>query len=506
MGKSKVWRGVRMWPMEPSAEPDASPRRVSLPAGWGNAAAEGLAALAPGISDTTLVDAAESWIGPIAASAKRAGMDGPLSDRLHALLLHRQAAPSEAIWRGRNCRDVTELEIGFVFNLAAFHDHGIGFDVEAFGLAVETAVLALTLASPSSPRLALGIAGLAGLLAALGLRYGDPTSFDIARSIAALLRYRAEIASRDMAARYGAVHPRVNTPPPGPCVLLGLAQAVASAYRSAATIVDLRHETLTAIAEAGPVEALLGIETVGIAPEFSPLGPAGELSRASRAFLAARGMSAEAALVAMLRGEVPLAVATADDHAAMHQAVAPFIQTLPLPFIASGPRPVAVPKPVRRELPARRTGYTQKATVGGHRLYLRTGEYGDGQLGEIFLTLPKEGAALHGLMNNFAIAISLGLQHGVPLATLVEAFTFTRFGPAGTVEGDPAVAAATSILDYAFRNLAANYLGRHDIPEAQPEFTVSVCEVAPLLPLDLPANAAARVRRGAFRIITKQAS
>ena len=101
---------------------------------------------------------------------------------------------------------------------------------------------------------------------------------------------------------------------------------------------------------------------------------------------------------------------------------------------------------------------------GGHKLYLRTGEYADGQLGEIFLALHKEGAAFRGLMDNFAVAVSLGLQHGVPLESFVEAFTFTRFGPAGAVEGDPAVRTATSLLDYAFRHLAANYLGRRDIP------------------------------------------
>ena len=94
---------------------------------------------------------------------------------------------------------------------------------------------------------------------------------------------------------------------------------------------------------------------------------------------------------------------------------------------------------------------------------LRTGEYDDGTLGEVFIALHKEGAAFRGLMDNFAVAVSLGLQHGVPLEAFVEAFTFTRFGPAGAVEGDPAVAQATSLLDYAFRHLAANYLGRRDI-------------------------------------------
>src|SRR6202007_804126 len=116
------------------------------------------------------------------------------------------------------------------------------------------------------------------------------------------------------------------------------------------------------------------------------------------------------------------------------------------------------PNRCARALPPRRAGYTQKAAVGGHRLYLRTGEYDDGSLGEVFIALHKEGAAFRGLMDNFAVAVSLGLQHGVPLEAFVEAFTFTRFGPAGAVEGDAAVTHATSLLDYAFRHLAANYL------------------------------------------------
>ena len=140
-------------------------------------------------------------------------------------------------------------------------------------------------------------------------------------------------------------------------------------------------------------------------------------------------------------------------------------------------------------------------------MFLRTGEYDDGTLGEIFIALQKEGAAFRGLMDNFATAVSLGLQHGVKLETFVEAFTFTRFGPAGAVEGDPAVRNATSLIDYAFRHLAANYLGRHDIPEAEiePADTVGhgARDQAPLLPLELPAEASPRARRRGFRVVSK---
>ncbi|PNG27242.1 vitamin B12-dependent ribonucleotide reductase [Methylocella silvestris] len=122
----------------------------------------------------------------------------------------------------------------------------------------------------------------------------------------------------------------------------------------------------------------------------------------------------------------------------------------------------------RERLPDRRKGYTQKAVVGGHKVYLRTGEYGDGRIGEIFIDMHKEGAAFRSLMNNFAIAISVGLQYGVPLDEYVDAFTFTRFEPAGLVQGNDAIKNATSILDYIFRELAISYLGRNDLAHIDP--------------------------------------
>jgi ribonucleoside-diphosphate reductase alpha chain len=117
----------------------------------------------------------------------------------------------------------------------------------------------------------------------------------------------------------------------------------------------------------------------------------------------------------------------------------------------------------RHRLPERRKGYTQKAIVGGHKVYLRTGEYEDGTLGEVFIDMHKEGAAFRSLMNNFAIAISIGLQYGVPLEEYVEAYTFTRFEPNGVVEGNDTIKMSTSILDYLFRELAISYLGRNDL-------------------------------------------
>ena len=117
----------------------------------------------------------------------------------------------------------------------------------------------------------------------------------------------------------------------------------------------------------------------------------------------------------------------------------------------------------RKELPNRRKGFTQKASIGGHKLYIHTGEYPDGSLGEIFLDMHKEGASFRGLMSCFAIAVSLGLQHGVPLDEYVNAYTFTKFDPSGMVQG------SKSIMDYIFRELAVHYNERDDLAHVKPD-------------------------------------
>jgi ribonucleoside-diphosphate reductase alpha chain len=124
---------------------------------------------------------------------------------------------------------------------------------------------------------------------------------------------------------------------------------------------------------------------------------------------------------------------------------------------------------LRRQLPNRRAGYTQKAKIGGHSIFIRTGEYDDGTLGEIFLDMHKEGAAFRSLLNSFAIAVSLGLQYGVPLDEYVDAFTFSRFEPNGMVQGHDYVKMATSVIDYIFRDLAISYLKRSDLGQIKPD-------------------------------------
>jgi ribonucleoside-diphosphate reductase alpha chain len=498
----RTWHGVRMRRTEASPDPDASARPVTLPASWDDSAAAALAALAavfPNKGSVTLAGTAQAWIGPIAAAAADAGLEIPLADRLHRLLLLRRGAPTEAVWRLE-----ADNGPGFVLNLPAFLDGDGQLDLADLAEAVETAVIALSFAAPHVRDIDVGIADLAGLLAALGIDYSSNSARDIARCLAAILRGRADAASGRLARLTGPVRPAAfDWPiPPAQAVVRGLPEAARAARQAAAGVEGLGHRATTAIVRPGLTEALLGCETGGIAPAFSAISHGGGLTRAARAWLGVSGITAEEALAAALAGGHPIPLHGAAAHAEMHDAVAPFMHAMP-------PRPVPLATQsapaFRRELPGRRAGYTQKASVGGHKLFLRTGEYEDGALGEIFVALQKEGAAFRGLMDSFAHAVSLGLQHGVPLERFVEAFTFTRFGPAGVVDGDPAVRAATSLLDYAFRHLAANYLGRRDIPEAEIEEADTVGDgirdQSPLLPLELPAEASPQARRRGLRVV-----
>eukprot|EP01037_Dinobryon_pediforme_P012400 gene12400-12486_t len=466
----RSWHGVRTRKALATPDPDSDARRVVLPASWDDRAAAALAALAPGEGPVTLQDAASGWIGPIALRAQRAGIETDIATGLHDLLLSRRGTASDQVWRGGGFKSP-----GFVMNLPAFHDPEHGFDTQAFAQAAELAATAMALLSPASATLCIGMTDLAGLLAATGLDYDSDAARAAAGALAFVLRVQADRASAELANRFGALSEAEPITAPN--------HPIAGKIAAIANAAPLRHVATTAISAPCLAEALLGVETGGIAPAFSPLTDAGTLTATARATLAARSMTVEAALAATLAGRSPFAQPGSAAHAAMHDAVAPYLHAMPA-------RPIAAPATeTRRTLPARRAGYTQKASVAGHKLFLRTGEYADGALGEIFIGLHKEGPAFRGLMDNFAIAVSLGLQNGVKLSDYVEAFTFTRFGPAGTVEGDPAVARATSLLDYVFRNLAANYLGQTDLPEAEDEAYDTLGDGArdraPLLPLDL---------------------
>ncbi len=499
-----IWPGVRMRRIAARPDADSEPRQVNLPASWESEAAVALAGLAPGDGPVDLARASDGWIVPIAVQARRAGLDERIGARLAELLLLRRGAPDEAIWRG-----VDAPEPGFVLNLTAFHTSDEGFDAAGFADAARLAATALALHAPAADRIRVGAADLAGLLAVLGLDYDSAEARSTAAALFALMRAAADFASGEMAERFGAVaRARPVEAAPARTAIPGLSRLAAEWQQKAAALPGRRHVATVSSSPAGAVEGLLGVETGGIAPAFAPLDDGGGLTRTARASLAARGLSTEAALAATLAGRALFTPVAAAAHRAMQDAVAPFVHALPPVAVPSALPDPAGREATRRELPSKRRGYTQKAAIGGHKLYLRTGEYADGTLGEIFVGLHKEGAAFRGLMDCFSIAVSLGLQHGVKLEEFVDAFAYTRFGPAGAVEGDPGVARATSMLDYAFRHLAVNYLGRTDLREPVEDETADVTgdgahERTPLLPLDLPQEEAVRPRRRGLRLVSR---
>lgn len=509
MKTSRAWNGVRLRWVSAAGDPDRDPVRVLVPASWDDGAAAAVAAIMPQARMASLPDLAEAWIAPAALGADEAGLfaQPAFAAALHDLLLRRRAAPGQAIWQ--RSAEAAEAAPRFVFSLPAFLETDGRFDICGFSDAVEIATVALTVLRPEARRLALGFADLDGLLAGLGLDYDSQPARDVAACIAALLRGRAETVSARLAGiTQQSFCAESWGPPPAQTVVPGLAEAARATFAEAAALPRWGHESLAALTEADAAEALLGVETTGLAPAFARTGPTGVITRATRLGLAARGLSPEAALAKALQGEAVLPVASAAGHGAMHIAVARIIPVQPIRAIRAAPqaevaRPVSPPAAAALELPVRRSGTMQKASVGGHRLYLRTAEYEDGKLGEIGITVQKETPAFRALMDAFATAVSIGLQHGVPLEPFVEAFIGTRFGTAGPVEGDPAVGAATSIIDYVFRHLAVAHLGRMiPEPEEAPAPAASaVIEPGPTLPLDLPLDAP-EARRRRLRLVS----
>lgn len=491
----KSWHGIKLAQIPAQADPDSNIRDINLPAAWGAEATNALAAiLPPGVND--IRQGCEAWIRPIALRAQTIGLTDDIGAELHRLIATRAGAPSGDVWRGQ-----TSMMPGFIYHLAAFLDEGDGFDHAAFATAIRLGVTALTLTNPSAHRLAISFTDLNLLLCRLGVPYDSALAQEIAVTLVSFMAAQADIASSALLARGTAPgHPIETTPLPGGCAIEGLHDAACAAQRQAAGLGVRRHESLLGFSADAPVQALLGAEVTDFAPGISPLDGQGHLTKWAQAKLSTDGLSIEAAFAKQLGGEALFAQAPLAAHIAMHETLAPYFAIMPV-------RPAA-PKQaktraVRETLPARRSGYTQKVSIGGHKLFLSTGEYANGRLGEIFIALHKEGSAFRGLMDAFAIAVSLGLQHGVNLEDYVEAFTFTRFGAAGLVEGDPAVSAATSMIDYVFRNLAVNYLGASlapAVPEAQDTIGEGAADRAPLLPLDLP-DTAPREKRKTFKLV-----
>ncbi len=510
-----LWEEVALRRTRAGADPDAPPRAVALPLGWDAGAAAALAALAPGQGPVALPRLAEAWIARVTRGGQKAGIfdatgAARLAEGLRALLLTRRGAPGAEVWRGEGGR----TEPRFVLNLPAFLEPEGGFDLEGYAQACALAVRALdALGGAKASKLRIGFADLAGLLAALGLAYDSAEARATAAAVAALTRGAAEAESGRIAARLGAREPvaLLWPAPPAETPVPGLAAAARAALDAAAASPGLRHQGLLALALPDAVEALLGAETGGLAPAAGStravLTEGGEVAEVPTrtALLVARDHPARAGAL--------LAPVPERARAAMREAVAQFLHAAPpAPIALPAPaQPVPKPQPMLR----RHAGTTLHVTVGGHKVALRTAEDAAGRLLEIAFTLSKEGAAYRSLMDGFAQSVSLGLQGGVPLADYVEAFAYTRFGPAGVVEGDPAIPRATSVLDWAFRRLALDYLGRRDLPQPSeedclPDTPGTAAQQAPLLPLDLPtqpapgreaATASPRGRRRSLRLV-----
>jgi hypothetical protein len=494
----KSWHGIRVAAVQGFATPDAEPIEVSLPVAWGEDAANALAGMFPAEPALDVRAAAGRWIEPVARRAATSGISDRLGEDLHGLLALRRGAPMVGIWRGENEAP------GFVIQPNAFFDDAGIFDVAGFAEAITQAVTAMTLAAPSAHVLRIGLTDLNLVLARLGLDYDSGAARDVMVALSACMTAHADLASAGLLARGTAPGYPIsyNAVLPAACAIPGLLEAAAVARAAALRIGHRRHVSVTSFEGDGHVEALLGAETLGFAPAVSPLTATGGLRLWAQAKLTAKAMTAEAALAATLAGHAVFPPVRPAAYVAAHDALAPHVHAMPArPEIL----PLARGATKRESLPSRRTGYTQKASVGGHKLFLSTGEYANGRLGEIFIALHKEGSAFRGLMDAFAIAVSLGLQHGVNLEDYVEAFTFTRFGPSGAVEGDPAVLQATSMIDYVFRNLAVNYLGQTNLAPAVAEEAYTLgdgaAERAPLLPLDLPVPAP-RERRRALKLVS----
>jgi len=494
-----LWEGVGLRRTRAAADPDSSLRPIALPLDWEEEAAAAMAALDPGTGPVSLPRLAEGWIRRLTARGIKLGLlaspeeaDG-LAEALRALVIARRGAPGAETWAGRDGRG----EPRFVLNLPAFLDAAGGFDADAFARACAIGVQALDiLAGGRALHLRLGFADLAGLLAAHGLAYDSAEARAVGAAIAALARGAGEAESGRLALVHGAREPvaLIWPAPPGSTAIPGLAEAARVALDAAAASFGLRHKGVVALSPADEVEALLGAESAGLAPAAGHTRPAYD----------AAGnivdMPTRAALRAGARAAVLLAPVSAEAREAMAVAVMPFLDAPPpeAPAVAAAAR---APLPRAASLPrAEPAGAeTWRVTVGAHRVVLCVTEDDSGQPREIFVSLPRETTAFRAAVEGIAQAVSVGLSQGVPLAQFVDTFAYARIGPGGAVLGDAAIRQAHSVVDWVFRRLAMDYLGRTDLPDP----VVEAAEPAPrrmgeppLLPLELPAAPSPRRRRG----------
>ncbi|WP_241663841.1 TSCPD domain-containing protein [Oecophyllibacter saccharovorans] len=500
-------RTLHISPAPDSPDPrDEIVRTVIVPASWEDAAAQALACLTPTEGGPVrLSSEAARWVDAIEMTPRLPGTPKeapPVGRSLSCLLLMRQMAPNAALWQRR-----PDEQPGFVLRLAGF--------VQESSFATEQFIASLRLACESLRRLqadghdarsgalplfenlspadekkpVAGIVSLTDLdacLAALGLDYDSPAGREFASAVAALARQVAGLGTQN-------VQPAFSSPSfPDLEQVARTLEAHGTEALAGQQDPTIPAQFPLAPVETGftvptPTEALLGVESCGLAPIFSPVDDEGHLRPSTLARLAHLGLTPETALARALEGTLPFTRSPSGAQARMQSALAPFCDCLPpMPEPELEEVRTRLERGVRRPLPARQKGFSQRVSVGGHPLVMQTSQFSNGTLAALSLTPTRESPMIRGLMECLSQAVSIGLQFGAPLETFVAQFAHTRFGPCGTVEGDPAVAYASSMLDYAFRTLSAAYLDQA-LPDAAPEERNATRD--PQLPFEENTNA-----------------
>ena len=475
--------------LQTSTDPDSMMlRSVTLPSVWSDDAAQALTQLSPAEGGSVrLASEAARWVEAIDSTPPlpHDPQDAPPVGRsLSCLLLMQQMAPNAALWRNE-----PDGQPGFVIRLSGFVQDGI-FATEHFAACLKLACDSLRrleaarrpyrsgdlplfdepapFSDSDGPAGLILLTDLDACLAALGLDYDSDEGRQFATAISQLTR---------LIARAGTAHPEAAFSCPQAPDIEQAAIAISAATQSLTGLALIE----TGFSSPGAVDALLDVEACGLGPVFSLVDGRGGLRASTLNRLAHKGLSPEAALALALDGQPPLQPAGAKAHALMHEAVLPFCDHLPaLPEPETDDLKEKLGRGVRRPLPMRQGGFSQRASIGGHRLFMRTGEFEDGTLASLSLAPPRESPMARGLMDCFSQAVSIGLQFGVPLDVFVEQFAYSRFGACGTVEGDDVASYATSMLDYAFRALSDAYLGQR-LPDA-PTDSGEKQQEAPMLP------------------------
>ncbi|MDI2090885.1 TSCPD domain-containing protein [Commensalibacter oyaizuii] len=486
-------------------DPDAPLHSVMIPEDWENNAATAILQLCP----EHLLDASPiktdvliaNWLFPLCEQATNF-----TAQHWESILLLKQACPNSVIWKNDPGQ-----KPGIVINLAAFASTETGFNAQSYRHVLEVVADTLRVLhrqqanfingelpfaelSPNhqndlenqqlefTAQPSAGIIYLSNLdacLAQLGYDYDSVDGRDVACCLAC---FATLLANTGCGADFLPLSPDWNALPELATTAKDIWALASDEPRSRLERIDTSFST-----PGNPADLLLESESCGLAPIFSLLREDGLLAFSTLARLAHKGLTLESALAAALAGESIIHPPSAQAHYAMHQALAGFVTHMP-----ARPNPITHPlsskttlcRGVKKPLPPRRKGITQKASIAGRGLFLRTGEYEDGTLGEISITPTKENAMVKGLLESLSQAVSIGLQYGAPLKEYVSTFAYSRFGVAGTVEGDPGALYATSFLDYSFRALSDIYL--HEPLADAPNNLHASDEALPMLPLDLP--------------------